>query len=197
MSAVVGDGISKKGRALSSGSLWSRQLWEQPLKAWLLVASISLLTWSPHSEAETTYSIKQILVLPRDCQTCLLSTLASILPSSNSKYYHSAWLLAVSCTAWTWNSGVIWAGCHKTWHAPSTNASLPFSPPLTGMCMLDSCMHQRESSRNRSLCRLHTQGDHSIGCNQSLWVEVDKKHCLFNVLFIVPRNREGVYLLSC
>lgn len=152
MSAVVGHGTSRKGRALSSGPLGSGQLWEQPLKARLLAASISLPTWSPHSETETTYSVKQILVLPRGCQTCLLSTLASIVPSSNSKYYCSAWLLAVSCTAWTRNSGVIWAGCHETWPAPSTNASLPFSPPLTGMHMLDSWVHQREGSRNRSLC---------------------------------------------
>lgn len=73
MSAVGGHGASRKGGVLSSGSLESRQLWEQPPKARLLAASISLPTWSPHSEAETTYSVKQILVLPGGCQMCLLS----------------------------------------------------------------------------------------------------------------------------
>lgn len=126
-------GISRKRRALSSGPLVSRQLWEQPLKARLLAASISLthLVSSLRGRDFSFYKADT-------CPPQRLLVMTSFHSGQHSAFLatvniiDSAWLLAVSGTAWTWNSGVMWAGYHECWHAPSTNTSLSsFSPPLT------------------------------------------------------------------
>lgn len=77
-------GIFRKREALSPGPWVSRQLQEQPLTARLLAASASLTPLVPRSEAEPTYSVKQILVLPRGSQSRLLSVPASFLATDVS-----------------------------------------------------------------------------------------------------------------